>query len=335
MGRRRTGLSVVAAAALAVLAPACDRGGETTTRTPELDPGSRVEARLDCAARTADGALGLVPDAAEWIAHVGPRQLLASGAWSFAATDAEANADYVEAVGLFSRCGLTLAELEHVRIGFDGDDHVVVVASGPGLGEPERGACLVREAQALLGEAEGASVGVSVQPWAREPQVGVITLPEGQVFLFGGDVLAYASAAWVEELERLAICDAVPATRGASKPLLAEVDQGAPIWVVARVRQGVGIDLWPLLGVAVERMRAFVLSVRFDDGIAVSGRAQLHHEAAANVVVEALRVAQASAAQLVGPRYAPLVERIEIVGADATISVAAALTEAELATLLP
>jgi hypothetical protein len=297
----------------------------TTTAEPtaivEVSP-SRATAT--CTARTPAGAPLLIPEGAEWMMHISPGAVLRSPGYALFAAKIEQDSDWIAMRDRLATCSFSLDRIEHLLVGFNDTKEFAAIMVAAGIGRPELARCLVMELQAWNGDRQTAEV----VPMPGDPSVSIIEGTDGRVYLFDESMVLITSAAWQAEIDRLASCAGTPAVYGSLAASVRGLDLDAPMWFVG---VPAAESLMPLTGLEIDvtQIRSVGVSVRLDQGLQLTARAQMTEPAAAGEAANGLRSTIQMLDSVMPPELADVADRmlVESAGAELRLDASVRLDE--------
>jgi hypothetical protein len=299
----------------------------TTTAEPTaFVEASPSRATATCTARTPAGAPLLIPEGAEWMMHMSPGAVLRSPGYALLAAKIEQDSDWIAMRDRLAKCSFSLDRIEHLVVGFSGTKEFAAIMIAAGIGRPELARCLVMELQAWNGDQQIAEV----VPMPDDPSVSIIEGTDGRVYLFDENMLLITSAAWQAEIERLASCAGTPAVYGTLAASVRGLDLGAPMWLVGSPTAETLTPMTGLFGIDATQIQSVGVSVRLDEGLQLTARAQMTEPAAASVTANALRSAIQMLDSVMPPELADVADRMNVESAGAELRLDASVRLDEL-----
>ncbi len=242
---RSLGYSTILAAAL-VVAPACskkdepaaaddkkaDAGDAKSDEKTEAGDKATPEAGIigaDKDAPTAGAApggfpstLSLIPDQAQFLIGVRPKDVMASPVYALMKGEIEQDPELQKTMRSLADCNLDPAKVESVVVGANMNEDIVMVVVADGVGEAENAKCLISKMQ------DGAAAPEVVEQDGKKQ----IQLTDARAYLIDGRTMAVASASWQDALGQLIDGKGEPAASNSKKDLLARVNGATAVWGV-------------------------------------------------------------------------------------------------------
>ena len=211
-----------------------------------------------CERAGAEGILDVVPDQAQLLISINPRELMAAGAWVRLEMVFAKDSEWVQAMAIFDGCGLPASTWERLVIGVTRSEEYVLAGVAPGAGRDENARCLIEAIQ----RANGEEISAVVTPSPDLPSLRIIEFSDGRAYLIDDDAIAIATLGLADLLGDRLECVGPPAFGGPLTSWSRVLDPSATIWLA-----GAG---WPevesVLSVSAPPL-AFVVAARFADGV--------------------------------------------------------------------
>ena len=147
-----------------------------------------------CERAGAEGILDVVPDQAQLLISINPRELMAAGAWVRLETLFAKDSEWIQAMAIFDGCGLPASTWERLVIGVTRSEEYVLAGVAPGAGRDENARCLIEAMQ----RANGEEVGAVVTPSPDLPNLRIVEFSDGRGYLLDDDAIAIATPGWAD-----------------------------------------------------------------------------------------------------------------------------------------
>ena len=213
---------------------------------------------VDQARRTTSETTRLVPASAEYLVRMRVAELLAYGPatelWRKAEDTEE---EFRTAVDVMVACMARLEVFEELTVGFDSDEHKVLIAHAVGLGKDDTWRCFQEK---TVGRGKTWDMQITGTPRGEGPQL--LTDDGNRGYLPDDDTLVLVSKEWDAEVSALLAGEGTPAVEGPLAGPVARVPADSPLWLAGRVgaKASAGLEGSPFAG-----MTDISFSLRIED----------------------------------------------------------------------
>ncbi|NVB38605.1 hypothetical protein G6O69_12260 [Pseudenhygromyxa sp. WMMC2535] len=181
-----------------------------------------------CKGGASADAVKLVPDEAEFLVGMHPKDIMESEVYKTFKGDIEGESDYKDAVKVVEDCGMAVTDFEAVIVGATAKEDGVFVVAAKGIGTDEKATCIIKGVQKAAGDEEGAEV-------TKAEGKKIIQFTDGRAYLVNDDMLAVATTSWEDKIGKLIDGEGTPAVDNSKKDLYGQVDAKSALWFIANV----------------------------------------------------------------------------------------------------
>lgn len=278
-----------------------------------------------CKGGASADAVKLVPDEAEFIVGMHPKDLSESELYKKFSADLEGEKDFQEAMALFKDCDLDPMTFEAVVVGANQGGEFVAIVAGSNVGKKDEAVCVIKAIQKQAGDEEIADV-------VKEGGKNVINFTDGRAFLVNDNMLALSTTAWQDKVGELIDGKGTPAVENSKKDLMGKVDTKKGIWFVANVPSEMA-GMAAMAGPEVTEVKSVAGNFDFSKGVAIDFVANFGEDGKAKAAADKVQELFDSVKGEAPDNLKTMVEtvKIEASGADVKLSASASMEDIEAA----